>query len=214
VDGNRHDFIARVALTLRWLNNGAWGGGRVLGPSPGQNTLPRRRHRGMLPCRVPCRRLHHLVERAGEKSPRLQRSITLHAPTPCRPRQARKSHIAVASLPDESNTPTRRQFAERRNGSDQRIAPRRTLLPSSSTDMRKRVDRRGGPERRSTLERRSHSARNAYMESPSEHLRNALQLLDQMTAVSDLDAESRADLSAALERLRRALGSLERRSGA
>jgi hypothetical protein len=52
------------------------------------------------------------------------------------------------------------------------------------------------------------------MESPSEHLRNALQLLDQMTAVSDLDAESRADLAAALERLRRALGSLERRSGA
>ena len=120
----------------------------------------------------------------------------------------------MASLPDEPNTPARRQFVERRNGSDQRTAPRRTLLPSSPTDMRKRVDRRRGPERRSTLERRSHSARNAYMESPSEHLRNALQLLDQMTAVSDLDAESRADLSAALERLRRALGSLERRSGA
>jgi hypothetical protein len=80
--------------------------------------------------------------------------------------------------------------------------------------MRKRVDRRGGPERRSTLERRSHLPRNAYTESPSEHLRNALQLLDQMTTVSNLDAESRADLSAALERLRRALGSLERRSGA
>jgi hypothetical protein len=80
--------------------------------------------------------------------------------------------------------------------------------------MRKRADRRGGPERRSTLERRSYSPRSAYTETPSEHLRNALQLLDQMTAVSDLDAESRAELSAALERLRRALGSLERRSGA
>jgi hypothetical protein len=80
--------------------------------------------------------------------------------------------------------------------------------------MRKRVDRRGGPERRSTLERRSPSPRNAYTESPSEHLRNALQLLDQMTTLSELDAESRAELAAALERVRRALGSLERRSGA
>ena len=79
--------------------------------------------------------------------------------------------------------------------------------------MRKRVDRRGGPERRSTLERRSHSPRNAYTESPSEHLRNALQLLDQMTTLSELDADSRAELAAALERVRRALGSLERRSG-
>lgn len=105
-------------------------------------------------------------------------------------------------------------FAERRGGSDQRFAPRRKVLASGSRDLRKRVDRRGGPERRSTLERRSHATRNVYTESPSEHLRNALQLLDQLTAVSDLDVESRADLAAALERLRRALGSLERRAGA
>jgi hypothetical protein len=80
--------------------------------------------------------------------------------------------------------------------------------------LRKRVDRREGAERRSTLERRNRSMRRAYTESPGEHLRNALQLLEQLTMLSDLDVESRSDLASAVERLRRALGILERRAGA
>ena len=111
-----------------------------------------------------------------------------------------------------SGTPARRVFADRRRGEDQRVAPRRAVLASVARDLRMRVDRRRGMERRTTLERRNHSPRHAYTESPSEHLRNALQLLDQLTAVSNLDMESRGDLAAALDRLRRALGLLERRT--
>jgi hypothetical protein len=43
-------------------------------------------------------------------------------------------------------------------------------------------------------------------------VRNALQLLEQLTAIADLDVESRIDLGAALERLRHAVGLLERRT--
>jgi hypothetical protein len=117
-----------------------------------------------------------------------------------------------SSPPAGPSRPARRLFADRRSGSDQRLAPRRSLLGAVSRDVRTLVDRRWGAERRSTLERRGHAPRHAYAESPNEHLRNALQLLDQLTTVSDLDVESRADLAAALERVRRALGLLERRS--
>jgi hypothetical protein len=79
-------------------------------------------------------------------------------------------------------------------------------------EVRQRVDRRAGPERRSTLERRARVARNTYAETPSEHVRNALQLLEQLTVIVELDVESRIDLAAALERLRHAVGLLERRS--
>ena len=108
----------------------------------------------------------------------------------------------------------RRVIAERRAGADQRVTPRRSVLAAVAVDLRKRVDRRGGTERRSTLERRSRSARYAFTERPKEHFRDALQLLEQMTAVSEIDTESRGDLGAALQRLRRALGVLERRSEA
>lgn len=117
------------------------------------------------------------------------------------------------SPPAGPSTPARRLFADRRSGSDQRVAPRRNVLGAVPVELRSRVDRRRGAERRSTLERRSHATRHAYAESPNEHLRNALQLLDQVTSVSDLDAESRADLAAALKRVRHALGILERRTG-
>ena len=118
------------------------------------------------------------------------------------------------SPPAGPSTPARRVIADRRGGADQRITPRRNVLAAVAFDVRRRVDRRGGNERRSTLERRSRSTRHAYTERPSEHVRNALQLLEQMTTVSDLDTEARLDLAAALERLRRALGLLERRTEA
>jgi len=86
------------------------------------------------------------------------------------------------------------------------------VLAVVSLEARRRVDRRAGSERRSTLERRSRSARDPYHEQPSEHLRSALQLLEQMAAVSALEAEPRGDLAAVLQRLRRALGIPERRS--
>ncbi len=116
------------------------------------------------------------------------------------------------SSPAEPGTPARRVIADRRGGADQRVTRRRSVLASVSSDLRRRVDRRGGAERRSTLERRSRSIRYAFTERPREHFRDALQLLEQMTAVSELDTEARGDLGAALQRLRRALGVLERRT--
>jgi hypothetical protein len=74
------------------------------------------------------------------------------------------------------------------------------------------VDRRRGAERRSTLERRGRVARSVDAESPSEHLRNALQLLAALTGTRDLDAEQQNHLGAALARLRSALSVLERRT--
>lgn len=178
-----------LATNQRW-RVGGWA--CVAGPSPGPNTLLRRRH-------------------PSEGLP--SRSITLHAPSLAGRGGAEESCRLGFSPPAGPNTPARRLFADRRSGSDQRVNRRRNALASVSLDLRQRVDRRGCAERRSTLERRSHVTRHAYTESPSEHLRNALQLLDQLTIVSDLDMESRADLAAGLEQVRRALGMLERRRG-
>jgi hypothetical protein len=122
-------------------------------------------------------------------------------------------HVGFSS-PAGPGTPARRVIAERRGGADQRVTRRRSVLAPVSFDLRRRVDRRGGGERRSTLERRSRSIRYAFTDRPSEHFRDALQLLEQMTAVSEIDTESRGDLAAALQRLRRALGLLERRTDA
>jgi hypothetical protein len=71
------------------------------------------------------------------------------------------------------------------------------------------VDRRRGAERRSTLDRRGRAGGRPPAESPGEHLRNALQLLASLAAASD--AEHRVPLTAARERLQRALDLLERR---
>jgi len=104
-----------------------------------------------------------------------------------------------------------RLIADRRGGVDRRAASRRHALLRVGRERRRVVDRRGGPERRSTLDRRGRQARDRAIESPSEHLRNALQLLTAMNGESALGADDRADLRAVLERMQRALRLLERR---
>jgi hypothetical protein len=78
------------------------------------------------------------------------------------------------------------------------------------------VDRRRGAERRSTRERRGRPTRPAAADAPSEHIRNALQLLRQLAAMREADdpesgAESANILAAAIQRARRALELLEAR---
>jgi len=102
-----------------------------------------------------------------------------------------------------------RLLADRRRGLDRRAVPRRYAILVSLPERRAVVDRRGGPERRSTLERRRRPTRPHAVESPSEHLRNALQLLRQVAA--DLASSDGEDLAAALRRLERALSLLESR---
>ena len=104
-----------------------------------------------------------------------------------------------------------RLLADRRRGVDRRAVSRRHAVGSVGQERRRVVDRRGGPERRSTLDRRGRQARDRATEAPSEHLRNALQLLTAMHGVGGLSPDDRADLWAALERLQRALRMLERR---
>jgi len=110
-------------------------------------------------------------------------------------------------------TPFSRFLADRRAGEDRREIPRREVLERVEQEKRARVDRRRGPERRSTLDRRVRSGRVKGTESPGEHLRNALQLLSQPALTVELPPEPRADLDAALERLRLAVKLLERRPG-
>jgi len=94
---------------------------------------------------------------------------------------------------------------------DQRATPRRATLVSVSPERRRVVDRRRGAERRTTLDRRTSAPRNPAVESPGEHVRNALQLLRASTAVAGPGVD-RDDVAAAVERLERALQLLERRS--
>ena len=77
-------------------------------------------------------------------------------------------------------------------------------MATAPLERRRVVDRRRGAERRSTLERRGRAARLPAVESPAEHLRNALQVLAPMPGAGD------SDFQAALTRLRRALELLER----
>jgi hypothetical protein len=86
------------------------------------------------------------------------------------------------------------------------------VLARVAVDRRQVVDLRRGAERRSTLDRRNRPARTRTMESPAEHLRNALQLLNHLHETDGLQVEQRADLEAALRRLERALQVLERRA--
>jgi len=102
-------------------------------------------------------------------------------------------------------------FADRRRGIDRREIPRRQVLILVSLERRSVVDRRMLSERRSTLDRRGRTAGRAATESPAEHLRNALQLLGQLPLAADLSPEDHADLTAAVERMQRALRLLERR---
>jgi len=80
-----------------------------------------------------------------------------------------------------------------------------------SLERRRVVDRRMLGERRSTIERRGRGHGRASTESPAEHLRNALQLLKHPGLEEELGKEARADFSAALERVQRALRLLERK---
>ncbi len=70
-------------------------------------------------------------------------------------------------------------------------------------DRRHGVDRRVVP-RRSTLERRGRPQPDPSLEGPGEHLRNALQLLNQLPFVGE------PVFGAAVSRLRRALELLEK----
>jgi hypothetical protein len=98
-----------------------------------------------------------------------------------------------------------RVFADRRQGVDRRDLPRRLMVAGASLERRRVVDRRCGAERRSTLERRGRPLRDPSIESPAEHVRNALQLLGQM----ELAGEPVFDAS--VTRLRHALDLLETR---
>jgi hypothetical protein len=108
--------------------------------------------------------------------------------------------------------PRSRLLADRRGGVDRRAVPRRTVLAPVAIDRRRTVDLRRGAERRSTLDRRNRAGRPRSTESPAEHLRNALQLLNHLDRIGDLSGEQRADLAAALHRLEAALQLLERRA--
>ena len=100
---------------------------------------------------------------------------------------------------------TSRVFADRRHGVDRRAVPRRRAVTRGAHERRAIVDRRDGAERRSTLERRGRPLRNRSLEAPSEHVRNALQLLAQLHFVGE------PMFDAAVKRLERVLELLEKR---
>lgn len=100
---------------------------------------------------------------------------------------------------------TTRLFADRRHGVDRRALPRRRAVVPGSPERRRLVDRRAGAERRSTLERRGRLVRNRAVETPSEHVRNALHLLAQLHLIGE------PMFDAAVKRLERALEALETR---
>jgi hypothetical protein len=105
-------------------------------------------------------------------------------------------------------------FADRRSGTDRRSDPRRRTIARIAAERRRVVDRRHGAERRSTLDRRGRPVRAAALETPGEHIRNALQLLHQLAAIRELGdvelgPESANILAAAIHRARRAVELLE-----
>jgi hypothetical protein len=99
---------------------------------------------------------------------------------------------------------TARLLADRRHGVDRRAVPRRLIVAHVPPERRSVVDRRHGAERRSTLERRGRPLRRPSVESPGEHLRNALQLLGQLAAARE------PMVDAAVARVRRALALLQK----
>jgi hypothetical protein len=103
-----------------------------------------------------------------------------------------------------------RLWADRRTGNDRRSEPRRRIVMVVTEERRQVVDRRRGAERRSTLDRRGRTLRIPNAERPVEHIRNALQLLREVAMGGELSAGPSDDLSAAIERLHRAVGLLER----
>ena len=105
---------------------------------------------------------------------------------------------------DHPQVSERRFLIDRRRGVDRRAIPRRDSVTSVQVERRRSADRRRGPERRSTLERRNRRSRRVSVETDSEHVKNALQLLTQV-ANEPLTEDGRAILDAARARLRLAL---------
>ena len=103
-----------------------------------------------------------------------------------------------------------RLWTDRRTGTDRRSEPRRQAVKGVPDERRSVVDRRRGSERRSTLDRRGRASRAPNAERPVEHVRNALQLLREVALVGELSSGPSEDLDAAIERLHRAVGLLER----
>lgn len=103
-----------------------------------------------------------------------------------------------------------RLWADRRTGTDRRREPRRQSVSLVEEERRRVVDRRRGAERRSTLDRRGRNSRAPTGERPVEHVRNSLQLLKEVALLGQLAPGPSADLSAAIERLNRAVALLER----
>jgi hypothetical protein len=103
-----------------------------------------------------------------------------------------------------------RLWADRRTGTDRRAEPRRRSVLGAPEERRSIVDRRRGSERRSTLDRRGRASRAPNAERPVEHVRNALQLLREVALVGELSPGPSEDLGAAMDRLHRAIGLLER----
>lgn len=101
-----------------------------------------------------------------------------------------------------------RLIVDRRAGLDRRATPRRHALVRVTADRRRVVDPRSGRERRSTLDRRCRPSGHG-VETPGEHLRNALQLL---ASLAPLPEDQRAVIDFASGRLRSALALLERRT--
>ena len=107
--------------------------------------------------------------------------------------------------------PPSRYLTDRRHGVDRRATRRRHLVARVAVERRRTVDLRKGAERRSTLDRRGRSGGPSAREAPSEHVRNALQLLAQLHSDPATSVGYRGDLEAALRRLQRALQLLEHR---
>ena len=103
-----------------------------------------------------------------------------------------------------------RIWADRRSGTDRRAEARRRSVAIVTEERRSIVDRRLGAERRSTLDRRGRATRSTNAERPVEHVRNALQLLREVALVGELSTGPSEDLGAAIDRLHRAVGLLER----
>lgn len=110
-------------------------------------------------------------------------------------------------------TSSTRIWADRRSGVDRRTEQRRHTVGAVPDERRQVVDRRRGGERRSTLDRRGRSFRRSSSERPVEHVRNALQLLKEVALAGELSSGPSEDLGAAIERLNRAVGILERQAG-
>lgn len=86
------------------------------------------------------------------------------------------------------------------------------MVSAVNEERRHVVDRRRGAERRSTVDRRGRSYRRTSGERPVEHVRNALQLLKEVALVGELSSGPSEDLGAAIDRLHRAVGILDRQS--